>query len=126
MAVGVLAIVGAIFFLLRRRKREKAQAGAAAAAVAVGDSEGKGGARNTEAKANPIVEAPTNDTGAREVEGFTPVPPQTSPSELDGTGPYTYPSPSAYPMSATTLAESPVSHWSPGGETQRESAKRQM
>ena len=83
--MAILAIVAVAFFLMRRRKHTKQQGEASAAATIQayyqGPKEEKAGA-----PANPAIEAPTEDTGAREVEGFAPLPPQTSPSELEATG----------------------------------------
>lgn len=104
--MAVLGIVAAVFFLLRRRKQKNARAGAAEMADSDAD---KGGAT-----APPVYEAPTHDTGAREIEGFTVAPVQMKPSELDATGTFS-PSPySEYPIK-TSPPESAVSPFSSEG-----------
>ena len=108
--MAVLGIVAAIFFLLRRRKQKNALAGDATIRNHGAD---KGGTMDAETV--PVVEAPTKDTGAQEVEGFTPILPQTSPSELDATNSFLHSSQSGYPMLSPTLGESAVSPYSPDG-----------
>lgn len=83
--MGVLAIVAVVFFLMRRRKQKNQQGDAPAAAAAQSYYQGPG-YEKVGVPANPIIEAPTEDTGAREVEGFAPLPTQMSPSELEATG----------------------------------------
>lgn len=82
--MAILAIAAAVFFLLRRRRHNQQQEASAAAAIQdyyQGPRDEKAGV-----PAKPVIEAPTEDTGAREVEGFAPMSPQTSPSELEATG----------------------------------------
>lgn len=69
-----------------RRRKQKNQQGEASAAAAVQNYYQGPGYEKVGVPANPAIEAPTEDTGAREVEGFAPLPPQMSPSELDANG----------------------------------------
>ena len=82
VAVAVLAIAAVAFFLLRRKKQRKQQ-GDAPAPAAIQNYYQDPGEEKAGVPANPVIEAPTEDTGAREVGGFAPLPPQTSPSELE-------------------------------------------
>lgn len=92
VGVGVagLALLAAIFFLLRRRKQKSAKEEEAAAAAAAATQNHYARKEQDhryeeveETPANYIYEAPTKDTGAREIEGLTPIRPQTAPMELD-------------------------------------------
>ena len=104
VAVAALAIVAAVFFLLRRRKQKQTEVEAAAAAAAIRSYHED---KKLGTEPSRIVEAPTEDTGAREFEGFTPIIPQTAPSELDASSPVSRGAESSLAMSSPTLGKSP-------------------